>query len=610
MQFNEAQQQAITHRDGPALVLAGPGSGKTTVLTGRVHHLISEGIAPASILVVTFTRAAAKEMETRFLRGAKQAGEGVTFSTCHALFLRILRKERGYTERDVLSEPDRRRLLKGILRDLGIEAGEETLRFAAGDISRMKNCGIRPDADPEIIMPSGWCAPDAFRRIYRTYDRMLRQRRKIEFDDMPLLCLDLFDTSPQALARWQDIWTYLLIDEFQDINPVQYRLLSLLSAPQDYLFAVGDDDQSIYAFRGASPQLILDFESDHPGTKKIFLDVNYRCPEEILAPSLRLIGNNVRRMQKRIRGCGRRDGSVRVLSVRGQQEEAAAACLLLQESLSAGVPAEEIAVLYRSRSAVRHLTRALSDRMIPYRMKQGEEDLYDHWITKDLFAYLSLAGDRSSRQDLLRILNRPDRGLPREIFARAGSGWEDWPAQLTEEERGALRRLIRDLDRIAGYTPSTALRYILDGMGYGRYLSVHAARHQIPEEELRAVPEQLYEEAGAHETFTDWREAVALSREMGEGRPTPEAGILLTTIHGAKGLEFSVVVILDAAEGLLPIRSAVSQAQIEEERRLFYVAMTRSKKDLFILVPERFHANAVRPSRFLSEAGLSAEMPG
>ena len=604
MKLNKSQTQAVCHGSGPALVLAGPGTGKTTVLTGRVKHLIEEGEKPSSILVVTFTRAAAQEMQQRFFRESGRIETGVVFSTCHALFLRILRQECGYSEQDVLPERERSRILKRILSEEGFEASEEFVRLAASEISRVKN--TCPDETLPDAFCASWCTPEKFRALYRKYNETLRRRHKISFDDMPRYCLELFRSSRRILHGWQQAWKYILVDEFQDINPLQYELLCMLSLPEDNFFAVGDEDQSIYAFRGASPQLILNFEQDHPGTKRIVLETNYRCAQEIITPSLKLIGENVLRMNKTISAAGRRGGSLKVLQAAGQEEEARQVVSDIRAHLSAGMPPEQIAVLYRSRGSAGSLVRELQEQKIAFRMKQKARDFYADPIVQDLFAYFRLAENPHSMPDLLRILNRPQRNLPRELFTDLkadGSFAQD--AWLTPEEAREYGKLRRDLERLRRYTPYAGLHYIMEAIGYEKELRAQMQRLRLPPEEAMEIPELLYQEALKYDTFRAWEDAIEEQRTYSTSQNTGSTdGVLLSTIHGAKGLEFDLVYLVDACENILPVRAAVSAEQIEEERRLCYVAMTRARAELKICTISRFHAHEMQPSRFLREAGV------
>ena len=619
MELSEAQKKAVCCPDGPVLVLAGPGSGKTAVLTGRVRHLIGEGISPSSILVVTFTRAAAAEMEERFFTQFPDAASGVVFSTCHSLFLQILKRECGYSARDILSETERRQILRPLMLRYGIDPGEDMLQLVSSDLSRIKNSGLPlsavqaylPSEEPPQPVPEGgairifWCSAADFPSFYRAYNEALRSRHRIEYDDMPLLCLEAFEKNPGGLRRWQQAFSHILIDEFQDINPVQYRLLCLLALPQDNLFAVGDEDQSIYAFRGSTPQLILHFSDDHPGAGHILLNINYRCPEEIIGPSLQLIEKNSGRIAKKICGTGRTGGLIRVTQAASEAQEAQLIAEEIREEQAGGTRPAQMAVLCRSRGSMQILRQVLSSLLIPYHMKQQVQDLYDHWITQDLFAYFSLARDHGSRTDLLRILNRPERGLPREMFTREGCGWESWQNLLPPDQAARLTVLQRDLDRIARFSPYAALQYILDGVGYGWYLKEQAAAGHIPQEEMLRIPQLLLQEAKRYACFSEWHSDIRLRRENAQQSFGQEKeGVLLSTIHGVKGLEFDCVWLMHVNEGLLPLKAASAAEELEEERRLFYVAMTRSRSRLRISCLKKYHAHILQPSRFLAEAGL------
>ena len=308
MPFNEAQSAAVSHKDGPMMVLAGPGSGKTTVVTHRVQSLIEKhGVNPSSILVITFTRAAAREMKERFERlmeGRPMRGQ-VSFGTFHSVFFRILKLAYQYDASDIIREDQKLRLIRELTAKEQLEPEDENELISSliSEISAVKGEQI----DLEHYYAKS-CSGDSFRRIYRGYEEQLQRAHKIDFDDMLVMCWDLFRKRPDILSAWQKKYEYILVDEFQDINRLQYQIVRMLAAPSDNLFIVGDDDQSIYRFRGAKPEIMLGFERDYPKAARVLLDVNYRSTREIVEASLRLIEHNEKRFKKSLKTAGSRGG--------------------------------------------------------------------------------------------------------------------------------------------------------------------------------------------------------------------------------------------------------------------------------------------------------------
>ena len=608
MPLNKGQLQAISHGAGPAMVLAGPGSGKTLVTTRRVRSLIEkEGVDPSRILVLTFTRSAAEEMQERFIRLMGGEVLPVAFGTFHSAYFRILRSAYSYTAANVIRPEQRTAILRQAVRESGWQPEEEAELMGSllAEISVVK--GDRLDPDSYYAQN---CPEDAFRKIYRSYDRQMREAGLIDYDDMIGLVYELFTQRPDILARWQKRFTWFLVDEFQDINRLQYAVLKMLALPENNLFVVGDDDQSIYRFRGARPEIMMGFFRDYPGASRILLDVNYRSVPDIVDAAGRLIAQNDNRFQKKIRAQQRECIPVRVEEWADGLAQNDGVIAAAREYHRQGIPYEEMAVLTRTNAGARTLAEQLIRLNMPFTMEDVAPNLYEHWISRDVLTYLLMGAGSRSRGDFLRILNRPKRYISRELLAapeisfeslRQAAGDREW---LTEK----LDRLEYDLRMLSKMRPWAGVNYIRRGIGYEEYLKEYAEyRHTAPEE-LMAVLDELQESAEPFATLGEWMEHMAeysrnLREQKQQGRQEKK-GMQLLTMHGAKGLEFQVVFLLDANEGNMPHRRAALPAQIEEERRLFYVAMTRAKRYLHICyVRERFHRE-MSPSRFVKETGV------
>ena len=408
IKINSRQQEAITFTSGPMQVLAGPGSGKTFTITQRIRYLIAEcGVEPSRILVITFTRAAAGEMQQRFHRLIKGAGSGsfVVFGTFHAIFYSILKQTGQYRQFTLISETQKRNLLAQILQlpMTPLLAENEKIDALMQLIGQVKNNGECFDGLAEDVF-----SKKELQDIYRDYNEYLLEFLKMDFDDMGLLCLKLFRENPQVLKEWQKKYSYVLVDEFQDINPLQYQIVRLLAQPEDNLFIVGDDDQSIYGFRGAKPEIMQQFLKDYPSARQVLLDVNYRCHEQIVENSMRVIKANKSRFPKEIRAGHGKGAGVIIQVFPDQEEEYEALLCALQETALHEKPEvlSAAAVIYRTNYECSMLAEKLLLRGIPFVMKETLKSRYDHFVIKDLLAYLEFANGNRKREIFHLFMNR------------------------------------------------------------------------------------------------------------------------------------------------------------------------------------------------------------
>lgn len=604
MAFSKAQTQAIMHKDGPMMVLAGPGSGKTTVITHRVQYLTKEyGIDPGDILVITFTRAAAEEMRERY-EALTGGGSRVTFGTFHSIFFRILKLAYRYTADNIVREEQQMQFVRELAQAVGLEPEDEN-EFAASILSEISSV-----KGERIVLEHYYSknCPDAvFRQLYAGYEEKMRRAGLIDFDDMMVLCLELFTERKDILSAWQRRYRYILIDEFQDINRLQYEIVRMLAKPEDNLFIVGDDDQSIYRFRGAKPEIMLGFERDYPGAGRILLDVNYRSTEEIVVPALRLIGENQKRFSKAIHTTGRHGKNVITKLWQDPGEENLAIAREIQLYLQSGVRPGDIAVLYRTNAGPRFLMEKLMEYNLPFRTRDTVPNLYEHWISRNILTYIRIAMGSRAREDILQVINRPKRYISRDAMPDETVSFEKMKAFYAEKDWIAERieSLEGDLRAIARMSPLAAVNYIRQGMGYDEYLIEYAAFRRMRPEELLETADELKESAAGFKTFDEWFAHIEAYKEellrQAAQRRTETDAITLATMHSAKGLEFPIVYILDANEGITPHSRAMLDEDMEEERRLFYVAMTRAKTRLHVYaVRERYHKKA-EVSRFVWE---------
>ncbi len=654
------------------MVLAGPGSGKTTVITHRIQRLLEQGVNPSSILVITFTKAAATEMKERFVRLVETDCAGsnsevsdrsrdgrnrtqqnasrlaeyskVTFGTFHSIFYQILKLAYRFPAGNVLGEEDKRTFFKDFLAksELEVEDESEFISSVINEISYVKGSQIDLNYYYSQNCPEEW-----FKKLYTGYDTMLQRTGKIDFDDMLIMCYELFTQRPDILSAWQRKFKYILVDEFQDINRIQYEIVRMLALPENNLFIVGDDDQSIYRFRGAKPEIMLGFMKDYPSAKQVLLAENYRSTKDIVNTSLKLIGCNKVRYDKNlvpVHGSGRPVEAVIYENPLREMEDVARKLRLYEQ---AGYRYEDMAVLFRTSSGSGLLAEKLMEYNIPFVMRDAIPNMYSHWIAKDIFAYLAIGSGSRKRSDFYRIMNRPNRYFSRDAFETTEVSLDvvksfyqdkDWM-----EER--VCDLECDIKTIARLKPAAAINYIRKAIGYDQYLKEYAEFRRLKPEELYEIADQLAESAAGFETYAEWQEHVkqyeeALKNQRQEAmtklsghrqKKASEAsadgtsdrtrkasageisvktseteqkavpGVTLSTMHSAKGLEYRIVFIVDSNEGIVPHHKAALPADIEEERRLYYVAMTRAKERLHLYaVRERYHRKQ-EISRFVRE---------
>lgn len=607
MGFNKAQTEAITQKEGPIMVLAGPGSGKTLVITRRIQYLIQKHqVRPEEILVVTFTKAATAEMRERFLRLMDGKHLPVTFGTFHGIYYGILKWAYRLNSDHILSEEEKNGLIKEaagqVECELEIDDEKEFLSGIASEIGMIKNNRI----DLEEFT-SSQCPAHVFRQIYQEYERMRNQRRKLDFDDMLVLCYDLFVKRPDILRKWQERYTYILIDEFQDINRVQYDVIRMLAAPQNNLFIVGDDDQSIYKFRGARPEIMLGFRKDYVQAKQILLDVNYRSTKNIVYGARKVIRKNRNRYDKKIITLNEQGDNIHIQETRNPVEESRYVLRKIMEEMKKGVPPSEIAVLFRTAMEPRALVETLMEYNVAFQMKEHLPNLYEHFIGRNLCAYLRMVVGKKERKDFLEVMNRPIRYISRSAVESGEVSFESLRRFYCDKEwmLDRIDQLDVDLRIMKNMTPYAAIQYIRKKIGYDDFLRDYALTHKIKAEDLFEVLYEIQERAKEYKTIPEWFSHIEqytkeLERKSQADRGNPDA-ISLLTMHSAKGLEFTSVFIIAANEDVCPYKKAEVVEDMEEERRMFYVAMTRAKKRLVISYVKERNGKPMSPSRFVTD---------
>ena len=610
MTHNKAQSIAISHKDGPMLVLAGPGSGKTHVITKRIEYLIKEyKVRPEEILVVTFTKYAAGEMKERFY---KQTGQSypVTFGTFHGIFYGILKWAYHINAQNILSEDDKYRLIKEILNcteldeslEVQIEDEKDFIQQISKEISMVKNT-----LESIQTFQSQACNTLHFRQLYNLYEKKRKEHRKIDFDDMILQCYKLLCSNQEICSKWQMKFKYILIDEFQDINQMQFDTIRLLAAPENNLFVVGDDDQSIYGFRGAKPEIMLRFSDIYPTTKSIILEVNYRSSGAIVSAASRVIEQNITRYEKVVKTPNLQGDTVHIQEVQNAIEESNYVLKQIQILQEAKVPNSEIAVIFRTNIDARTISSKMIEYGVPFRMREYLPNIYEHFVSQNMISYMQLVLGNYNRNHFLNIMNRPNRYIARAAIASGVVNFEDLKNFYCDKEWmiDRIEQLELDIRILKNMTPYAAIQYIRKKIGYDIFLAEYAEYRKLDVKELLEILDDIQEQSKVFSTIVEWLEHIKLYgkrlKEQWSTRETGDNVIALHTMHGSKGLEFDYVFIIRCNEGVTPNKKANLPEEIEEERRMFYVAMTRARKKLTLIYPKENHGKIITVSRFIEE---------
>lgn len=609
MQFNKAQIQAIQHNKGPCMVIAGPGSGKTTVLTHRVRYLIDRcGVKPSDILVITFTKAAAEQMKFKFKGLSEGRSSAVTFGTFHAVFFTILKAAYNYSARCIITPQVQHEFVKDQIHRLELEYDDEkeAVDGVLSEISRVKGEAVNIDEYESRCIP-----PQSFRIIYMAYDDMLVRKHLIDFDYMIVQCRELLMQREDYRRAWQNKYKYILIDEFQDINKAQFDVVRILADEYRNLFVVGDDDQSIYGFRGSAPQIMLDFNKYYSDAVRIDMCINYRSTGNIVFASRAVAEENEHRYYKDITTYNSQGDTVSVYEFNSLNDEKAFLVSEIRRLIDTGIAADDIAVLSRTNVIGNMYMSRLESDGIPCCDYSVVQDIYEHWISKDILTYIRIALGSRERIDFLRIINKPLRYISRSYITQ--------PADINALKRGyegneqmskQVEKLVSDISMIRSMSPFAAVNYIRKGVGYDEYIRNYIYEHKADKEELYNVLDELAHRASQYMSLSQWLDGIAeYIRQCDKDRQNNTAdGVHMLTMHGSKGLEYKIVLVMDVCEGIIPYNKAVLDEQIEEERRLFYVAMTRAKEKLYLLYPKQRYNKDTTRSRFIEEI-LTARYP-
>lgn len=610
--LNDKQKEAVMHIDGPCLVLAGAGSGKTKVLTERIVNLINNGVSPYNILAITFTNKAAREMRERVYNSIEEEANKIFIGTFHSLGLKIVRENAsviGYSNNvTILDRDDVNTLIKRFMKELNLDTDHYPVKSILNKISFAKNEGLSPEEfDKFAKAPLDMAAC----KVYKMYESALKRSNSVDFDDLLILPLRIFKKDKSVLEKYQEHFKYILVDEYQDTNMVQYDMCKLLASKYRNLFVVGDMDQSIYSFRFANYMNVINFEKDNKDAKVIVLDENYRSTNNILNAANDVIRNNKERKEKNLWSSKGDGDKIKYIRCDNEQEEASTVVRLTKELLDKGEKPSEIAVLYRTNGQSRVFEEAFLKENIPFKIV-GSYFFYNRKEIKDLISYMHLIYNNNDDASLERVINVPRRGIGSKTIERLRSEASISDKSMFEvvssgKELG-FKNLIIDLTNESKNTDLVGLvDVILDKTGIRKELEEkNDLESEIRLENLNEFKSiaLAFQEKGIF-SLEEFLENISLVSDKNEYKEVDD-GINLMTLHSAKGLEFNDVFLVGMEEGIFPHnRSFESESELEEERRLCYVGITRAKEHLWLMNAKKrtlFGQVSMNfPSRFIKE---------
>lgn len=604
--FNEQQKKAICHGKGAAMILAGPGTGKTTVITERIKWLIEQNIArEEELLVVTFTKAAAMEMQQRYEKKGNRNQCGITFGTFHSIFLRIIRESNpGYRGMEILTQDNQSRIIKEIVMRLGVDCTDiyEFTRNLSSEISKVNGNGQKIDT-----FVSGVCDRDTFIKIYNEYEKSLNAERKLDFDDMITKCHQLLKQDTDIRQYWQNKFRFIMIDEFQDINKMQYETVKYLVGSEENIFIVGDDDQSIYGFRGSDNQLMFDFEKEFHNVKVINLNTNYRSTKQIVEAAFKLVEHNDKRFVKHIQAHKGEGNHVQIREFESNILQYKYLAKKVAECIKNGIEPAQIAILVRNNGTIPIIRNFLGEQRINVSAKL-KNNIYKSEVAKDILSYIKCSmHDMNMKlldnKDFINIINKPYRSVGRHvIFENEGGMNELMKAYANSKEiTQNLNDFMFHMKMIARLDPYSAINYIKYGVGYDAYLKEYAAIKNIQFSNLQNEFDKIWNDASGFKSLKEWINYMERQMNVESIMEIGRGNVNLLTMHASKGLEYRVVFIPDANQGVIPEARALREYNVEEERRIFFVAMTRASEQLHILYNDNVMGRKCQKSQFIQE---------
>lgn len=613
--LNDKQREAVLASDGPLLILAGAGSGKTSVLTAKVAYLIKEkGASPRNIVAITFTNKAAKEMKERIIKQVGPKGYDIQISTFHSFGLRIVKEnyERlGYEKNfTIIDSDDSLTVVKRIMKDMNIDTTRCNPKFIKNQISSCKNEMVTPEKYQALVNDE---VSDITYKVYKKYQETLLRNNSLDFDDLLIMPIVLFTKYPDVLETYQELFKYVFIDEYQDTNEAQYLLSKMISAKYKNICVVGDDSQSIYSWRGANFRNILNFEKDYKDTKVILLEQNYRSTKTILNAANSVIRNNIQKKDKNLWTDNDTGEKVKYVRALDERDEASYVTREIKNLREQGVSLDEVAVLYRTNAQSRTIEEGFLNSNIPYKIV-GAFAFYSRKEIKDLLAYLKLIYNTKDDVSLMRVINYPKRGIGAKTIDNLSMDAVLKGTSMFEAiEKGKeleFKKVILEMKELAETLSLTeTIDMVLDKSGIKNDLeSEHTLEADIRLEnleEFKSITKTFEEESGIA-SLEDFLNEVSLVSDVNDQKEDNSPKVTLMTMHAVKGLEFKYVFVIGMEENIFPhVNSIEEKDGLEEERRLCYVAITRAKKKLYLINALKrtlFGRTSVNmPSRFISE---------
>lgn len=613
--LNDRQKEAVLYGDGPLLILAGAGSGKTSVLTKRVAYLIKErNVSPKNIVAITFTNKAAKEMKERIIKEVGKEGYDIQISTFHSFGLRIIKEnyeKLGYEKNfTIIDSDDSLTVVKKILKEMGIDTTRFNPKFIKNQISSCKNEMVTPEKYKNLVNDE---LSDITYKVYKKYQDTLLRNNSLDFDDLLIKPIELFNKYKEVLENYQELFKYVFIDEYQDTNEAQYILSKMISAKYKNICVVGDDAQSIYSWRGANFKNILNFEKDYQNAKVILLEQNYRSTKTILNAANSVIKNNINKKDKNLWTDNETGEKIKYVRTNDEKDEASYVTREIRNLVNNGVSLDDIAVLYRTNAQSRTIEEGFLNSNIPYRIV-GAFAFYSRKEIKDLLAYLKLIYNTKDDVSLMRIINYPKRKIGAKTIENLsmdavlnGTSMFDVISSGKELEFKKLILEMKEKSEVLSLTETIDM--VLDKSGIKSELeSEHTLEADIRLEnlnEFKSITKTFEEESGIA-SLEDFLNEVSLVSDVNDQKNDNSPKVTLMTIHAVKGLEYKYVFVIGMEENIFPhVNSCEEDGGIEEERRLCYVAITRAKEKLYLVNALRrmlYGKTSVNmPSRFINE---------
>ena len=599
--LSKEQQMAVSHFRGPCLCMAGPGSGKTLVITERISSLVKyRGIEPRRILVVTFTRDAAASMKKR-CEDENHIYPSPAFGTFHSIFYNILLKEGRVRPEKLISGRKALGLLSLSVNECGIkETDKDFFTTLLRAISFYKNTGILD----ENLYPNQINTAE-MKHIIASFRGHTVCEGYFDFDDILVETKQFFKDNPERLDLWRRRFPFILVDEAQDMNRLQYDIITELAGPDNSLFLVGDDDQAIYSFRGADPKLLMQFKRDYPDAETVILNQNFRSHSIIVESSANLISENKARFEKNLKAFSAERGSVEIITAADEHEEGRLVAGKINELLKAGADPAQIAVLYRNRM----VSACLMEELARLSDEEGGGDLffYKSFVFSDIISYLLVSQKGIvDREHFLTALTHPDRNIALIGLGRKEIDKREWLFKMQKTVfKEDAEAFIREIDFLSKLSPAAAINFIIRKMEYGKFIRDFSYRNRVDASIYLKHADNLAKKAQGYRKIDKFCDAMLEEKDHAfytASRKPKSESVGYYTFHGSKGLEFDTVFIIGACDGITPSEKADSIERIEEERRLFYVAMTRAKKSLYISVSGRYGNHSYYPSPFIREA--------